>query len=52
MFTVMVDFDGSGNSNTRKPLLSLYSVIPSTEVTLTGVVVDLALSCAKTFELN
>ena len=28
--------DSSGNNNTRKPLASLYSVIPSTLVTLTG----------------
>jgi hypothetical protein len=36
MFTVMVCFDGSGNSSTRRPLASRYSVMPSTEVTRSG----------------
>src|SRR6476661_3531819 len=33
MLTVTVDLEGSGNTSTRSPLASLYSVIPSTEVT-------------------
>src|SRR6266404_2386217 len=33
MFTVMVDLEGSGNRSTCNPLASLYSVMPSTEVT-------------------
>ena len=30
MLTVMVGFDGSGNSRNRRPLGRLYSVMPST----------------------
>src|SRR5687768_18548302 len=33
MFTVTVGFDASGNSRTRMPLGSEYSVIPSTDAT-------------------
>src|SRR5436853_153143 len=33
MLTVIVGFDGSGKSTTRRPFASRYSVIPSTEVT-------------------
>jgi hypothetical protein len=33
MFTVMVDFDGSGNTNSLRPFSSWYWVIPSTDVT-------------------
>src|SRR5689334_753501 len=36
MLTVIVCFDGSGKSSTRRPLSSRYSVMPSTVVTLTG----------------
>ena len=36
MLTVMVGFDGSGNSSTRRPFASRYSVMPSTEVTRSG----------------
>ena len=36
MFTVMVCLLGSGNSSTRRPLASRYSVMPSTEVTVPG----------------
>ena len=31
MLTVVVGLEASGNSKTRKPLLNLYSVMPSTE---------------------
>ncbi len=31
MLTVIVGFDGSGNSSTCRPLASRYSVMPSTE---------------------
>src|SRR5690242_11854584 len=34
--TVMVSFDGSGNSSTRMPLASVYSVMPSTEAVCLG----------------
>src|SRR6516162_8000426 len=33
MLTVIVDFDGSGKTRTCRPLASLYSVMPSTDVT-------------------
>src|SRR6266851_3026774 len=33
MLTVIVGFDRSGKSTTRRPFASRYSVIPSTEVT-------------------
>src|SRR5258708_33157440 len=33
MLTVMVGFDGSGNSSTLRPLARRYSVMPSTVVT-------------------
>src|SRR6266536_6453927 len=36
MLTVIVCLVWSGKSSTRSPLASRYSVIPSTEVTLTG----------------
>src|SRR5262249_10651593 len=36
MLTVMVAFVGSGKRRTWRPLASAYSVMPSTEVTLTG----------------
>src|SRR5688572_28028954 len=38
MLTVIVGFDWSGKSSTLSPLGSLYSVMPSTSVTLVGVV--------------
>src|SRR4029079_9868306 len=37
--TVMVSFDGSGNSSTRMPLASVYSVMPSTEAVCFGAAV-------------
>src|SRR3954468_24974823 len=36
MLTVMVCLLASGNSSTRSPLASRYSVMPSTEVTRSG----------------
>src|SRR5215471_9422570 len=33
MLTVVVCFDWSGNNSTRRPFASLYSVMPSTDVT-------------------
>src|SRR4026207_186179 len=33
MLTVIVDFEGSGNTRTCNPLASLYWVMPSTDVT-------------------
>ena len=36
MLTVMVGFDGSGNSRNRRPLGRLYSVMPSTRRPLDG----------------
>src|SRR5262249_14985827 len=40
MLTVIVGLVGSGKSRTRRPLPSRYSVMPSTEVTLTGAARD------------
>src|SRR6185437_1135070 len=34
MLTVILGFDGSGKTSSSSPLESLYSVMPSTEVTL------------------
>ena len=36
MFTVTLDCELSGKSNTRRPLSSWYSVMPSTEATFFG----------------
>ena len=36
MFTVNLDCELSGNSNTRRPLSSWYSVMPSTDVIFLG----------------
>src|SRR5688572_22663033 len=38
MLTVIVGLDGSGKSRTLNPLGSLYSLMPSTSVTLTALV--------------
>src|SRR5512141_3294986 len=45
MFTVTVGLVGSGKRSPRRPLARRYSVIPSTEVTLTG-----AADCAAGLE--
>src|SRR6478736_2520016 len=45
MFTVTVGLDWSGNSSTRRPLGSRYSVMPSTSVTFTGAAGAVATGC-------
>src|SRR5881409_3026718 len=44
MLTVIVDFDGSGNTRMCKPFASLYSVMPSTDVTFS---IPLGRTCPK-----
>ena len=44
---MIVALDGSGKSKTRNPFASLYSVIPSTDVTFTGAEV-----CAFDFDIQ
>src|SRR5437868_4932610 len=41
MLTSVVGLDGSGNNNTRKPLLRRYSVIPSTVASFSGARVEI-----------
>lgn len=47
---MMMGFDGSGKSRTDNPLESLYSVMPSTEVTYVTPEGRRRLACAESLE--
>src|SRR5262245_23872426 len=49
MFTVIVAFEGSGKSSKRRPFCSLYSVIPSTEVTRSMPCGNAAVGCCAEY---